>query len=337
MRIFVASPGHIKTAPMGYYCAETLRGLGHDVSLFDSGSLTLSEKILLRPIAKLSRKKGFEKNKLNERLLKAVEKFKPDLFLSIFGFDLFPETLEKIRGKKILTACWWLNDPFQFDRALKLAPSYDFFFSNCETSAQRYRQNGISSAQYLPHAAFTPLHRPINLNERERKTWQSEVCFVGDWGPVRQGILSMLSQKVDLRIWGPWKKHLTPKDRLWSRVTDGYFSTDDMAKAFSAAKIVVNLHSWFGYYDYGLNPRVFEAPACGTIQLCDWKLELGKHFKEGEEVVTYRTGIELETKIKDLLENAHSRETIQQAALKRVAADHTYPHRMKQMLELVKL
>ncbi len=335
MRIFVATPGHIRTAPMGFYCAETFRALGHETYLFDSGSLTISEKLFLRPIAKLRRKNYLEKARLNRRLQKAVTTFRPDLFLTIFGFDVFPETLAFIRKQGVKTVCWWLNDPFQFERGFAIAPAYDYFLTNCKTSARRYLRQGFRFAAYLPHAAFLPLHRPIALSANEREQWASEVCFVGDWGPVRQGILSILSQRVDLKIWGPWRKHLTPKDRLWSRIVDGYFTTEDMARVFSATRVAINLHSWFGYYNWGLNPRTFEAPACGALEICDWKEELAQHFRENNEVMIYRTGAELEGKLRELLNDPATQQQIARAGFKRVCEEHTYEHRMKQMLSII--
>lgn len=337
MRILVASPGHIRTAPMGRYCAETLREMGHDVRFFDCGSLTPVEKLVLRPLAKLRGEERFEKTRLNQRLRHVVTEFKPELFLTIFGFDIFPETVAAIKQQGARTACWWLNDPFQFDRGLAIAPAYDHFLSNCSFSAQRYVEKGIAGAGYLPHAAFLPVHRPVSLSDDEKRRWGSEVCFVGDWGPVRQGILSMLSRKVKLRIWGPWKKHLTPRDRLWGCITDGYFTAEDLARAFSATKIAINLHAWFGYYECGLNPRTFETPACGAFQICDWKEDLLRHFAEEREIVAYRTGAELEWKILDLLKNDAVRQRIAEAGFKRAVSDHSYRQRMKQLIEMLKM
>jgi spore maturation protein CgeB len=337
MRILVSSPGHLRTAPMGFYCAETFRAMGHEVQLFDAGSLTLKEKILLRPIAKLRGKNRVEKVFLNRRLMDTVRNFRPNFYLSIFGFDVFPETIDFIQKQGAVTAAWWLNDPFQFERGLFHAPAYQFFFSNCKASTQRYQGHGIKSAFYLPHAAFSSVHRPINVPTRERKHLESEVCFVGDWGPVRQGILSALSQRVDLKIWGPWRKHLNKKDRLWSRVVDGYFTPEQMTKIFSLTKVAVNLHSWFGYYNTGFNPRTFETPACGALQACDWKENIEEHFEENKEIVIYRTGSELESKVKDLLRNDSYRKEVTHAGLKRSLQEHTYEHRMSQMLSMMNL
>lgn len=333
MRIGIAAPGHLKTVPMGRYCAETFRRMGHEVLLFDAGSLTLAEKAILRPIAKMRGQHAFEKTRLNHRLAKAMRDFQPNFFLAIFGFDIFPATIAALRERGARTACWWLNDPFQFERGAGIAPAYDFFFSNCACSARRHTSSGLRAA-HLAHAAYEPVHHPMPLSDRERNTLASEVCFLGDWGPVRQGILSQLSRKVDLRIWGPWRKHLTPRDRLWSRIEDGYFTPEQMARVLSATKVAINLHSWFGYYESGLNPRTFEVPACGAAQVCDWKTDLDQHFEIGREIMTYRTGEELEGILRELLKNDPGCNDLAQAGLRRVQADHTYRARMERMLEL---
>lgn len=337
MRIFVASPGHLRTVPMGGYCCETLCKLGHEAILFDAGSLRPMEKLLLRPMAKWRGQNSFEKSRLNARLLQAVRDFKPDIFLAIFGFDIFPETVANLRKQGIRTVCWWLNDPIQFERGLSIAPTYEHFFTNCLSSARHYQKRGMLHASCLPHAAFLPVHRPIELTGEERKIWESEACFAGDWGPVRQGILSSLAQKVNIRIWGPWNRRLHRKDRLRRCVVDGYFTAEDMARIFSSTKAAINLHSWFGYYPYGLNPRVFESPACGVLQICDAKEELTHHFLEDEEIVVYRTGLELESKLRNLLKDDTLRRKIADAGRTRVLKDHSYEMRICQMLDRLRM
>lgn len=334
MRILVTTPGHIKTAPMGLYAAETLAALGHEVKLFDAGTLTLKEKVILRPIAKLRGRNRIEKVLLNQRLLKEHERFRPDLFLAIFGFDIFPETIARMKKMGTRSICWWLNDPFQFERGLFISTSYDYFFSNCGSCTLSYQKNGVK-AYHLPHAVFPKIHHPHQLSNGDRKSFESEVCFIGDWGPVRQGILSILSKKVNLKIWGPWKKHLSKKDRLWDKVVDGYFTPETMAKVLSCTKVAINLHSWFGYYDTGYNPRTFETPGCGAFQVCDWKHDLDRYFNDGSEIVLYRSGDEMEKKIKAYLADESARKQIAEAGYRRVMQNHTYEHRMKEMLSIV--
>lgn len=308
--------------------------MGHETLLLDAGTLALGEKLILRPLAKLRGDRAFEKSRLNLRVRRAVLDFQPDLFLAIFGFDLFSETVAAFRKAGIRTACWWLNDPFQFERGAEIARAYDVFLSNCARSAQRHAASGLRAA-HLPHAAFEPLHRPMTLSERERAHLSSEVCFLGDWGPVRQGILSQLSRKVPLRIWGPWRKRLTPRDRLWGCVEDGFFRPEAMARVLSATKVAINLHSWFGYYESGLNPRTFETPSCGAAQVCDWKSDLESHFVVGREIQVYRSGEELEEILLGLLRDDRARGELAQAGMARVRAEHGYRARMRQLLEAV--
>ena len=76
-------------------------------------------------------------------------------------------------------------------------------------------------------------------------------------------------------------------------------------------------------------------PACGAAQVCDWKTDLDQHFEIGREIMTYRTGEELEGILRELLKNDPVRNDLAQAGLRRVQADHTYRARMERMLELV--
>ena len=55
---------------------------------------------------------------LNARFRRRIDNIKPDLVLVIFGFDLSIKSLEFLHQRKIVSVCWWLNDPFQFNRSL---------------------------------------------------------------------------------------------------------------------------------------------------------------------------------------------------------------------------
>ena len=68
-----------------------------------------------------------------------------------------------------------------------------------------------------------------------------------------------------------------------------------MVEIFAASRVTLNIHTWRGRFDFGLNPRVFEAGACGTPQLVDWKRELDELFGAGERagMLIYRSDDEL--------------------------------------------
>ena len=114
MRILLAVPGNLKTVPMGRFAFDSLRELGHEVALFDY-RLRPIDKLAAR-LAKLAGRDGEQAPLVNRRLRALSDEFRPDLFLTIYGFNVSEETLRALRRLGVPSACWWINDPFQFER-----------------------------------------------------------------------------------------------------------------------------------------------------------------------------------------------------------------------------
>jgi spore maturation protein CgeB len=326
MKIVVASPGKLKTVPMAGFASSALRTMGHDVIEFNMSS-GLGDRFqdLIQGIPKKAH------HTLNRRFLKFVDAVRPDLLIAIFGFDITPETSAQIKAWGIPRACWWLNDPFQFPRSLAAASNFDFIFTNSLGSVQDYKENGIPHAYWLPTACDPSLHRPVAPSERYR----SEVCFAGDWSPLREEWCIELSRHFDLRIFGPWEKKLPKNSPLLSKLTDGFFSPEQMVSMFSSADLVFNLHSWYGKWGHGTNPRLFEAAGCGSCQVVDWKSEIPTLFDTETEVRTYKNKTDLVACVRDLLDDRVRRNQIANQAKARAHGEHTYKHRMSSLLSTV--
>ncbi len=107
-----------------------------------------------------------------------------------------------------------------------------------------------------------------------------------------------------------------------------------MAEIFAACKATLNIHTWRGRFDYGLNPRVFEAAACGVPQLVDHKRELDELFDEGERaaMLVYRNDEELlqQCRRKDLAE-LRSKAVAASASIRE---RHSYLARMRELLRI---
>src|SRR5260221_11141561 len=147
MRIVLAVPGHLRTVPMGRFAAEALRELGHDVALFDYAPTPL-DKLGGRRAGRSAE----EKAAVNRRLRRSIEEARPDLFLTLFGFDVSRESLQWMRGRDLPSACWWINDPFQFQRSVRKAPYYDFVFSNSWVCPSPYLHAAAPHRHFLPTA-----------------------------------------------------------------------------------------------------------------------------------------------------------------------------------------
>src|SRR5262249_21777211 len=112
----------------------------------------------------------------------------------------------------------------------------------------------------------------------------------------------------------------------------GHAYFDDMARAYSAAKIVFNRS-----VANDVNMRVFEALACGSLLVTNDLSENGQNelFTPCVDLVTYASPDELFEKIEFYLRGVEARERIAAQGCAEVVARHTYRHRMEALLALV--
>lgn len=328
MKILFSFPGHLKTVPMSNYVVETLKAMGYCVESFNFGIRNSYPKFL----KKIS--KELFLSYLDKKLLEVVQKFKPDVFLTIFGFDHRKAVIESIRSMGIITMCWWLNDPFQFKRSLTQVSAYDYYFTNSKGSINDYRNAGFKRVFYLPVGCYPPVHRKLTGIDTKY-----DICFAGDWHPMREDILNSLVGDFNVAIFGPWKKRKMSRNSILTKnvVRRSFFSPEEMVRIFNQSKIVLNIHSWFGKWNYGINPRVFEANGCGAFQLCDYKDEILELYEPEKEIVLYKNKKELKEKLSFFLTHEKQRIDIAQKGYLTTINYHTYEHRLKEMFYIAGL
>ena len=319
MRVLVAVPGNLRTVPMSRFVPDALAALGHEVRTVDY-SLSLLEKL---------RSGAGPAAAAQKRMLRAIEDARPELFLTLYGVNISGSVLAHLRGRGVPTANWWLNDPFQFERATSILPAYDFAFTNARGSLEAYAARGLRNVHFLPTACEPSVHRPLPL-----LPLSCDLSFAGDWSAMREQLIGWLAgQGVDVRIFGPWRRKLPRRSPLRVRLEHGFFTPQRMAEIFAACKATLNIHTWRGRFDYGLNPRVFEAAACGVPQLVDWKRELDELFDEKERaaMLVYRSDEELLSKCRSL--SVELREKAIAASIS-IRERHSYLARMRELLRV---
>ncbi len=253
------------------------------------------------------------------------------MFLTIFGFPHDKSTIEYIKNKGIKTVCWWLNDPFQFERSIKQASFYDYYFTNSKGSVHYYKKAGVKNVFYLPVGIYPPVHKKLENIEKKY-----DICFAGDWNPVRAEFLTLLSKEFHISIFGPWKKKVKNNKILAKNIVkNGFFSPQEMVKIFNESKIVLNIHSWFGKWNYGINPRVFEANGCGAFQIVDYKEEIEDIFEHKKEIIFYRNIEELKEALSFFLAHDRERVRIAENGYLKTIKYHTYEHRLKEMFYII--
>jgi len=325
MNILFAVPGNLRTVPMSRFVPEALAALGHRVSVVDY-SLNLVEKLRARFLGKS------DADAVAPRLLAALERARPDLFVTLYGANVAERVLADLRARRVASANWWLNDPFQFERATKILPGYDFAFSNARLSVEAYAARGIRNVHFLPTACEPSVHRPLAAPAQ-----LCDVSFAGDWSAMREQLIAALvEQGIDVRIFGPWRRKLAGDSALRARLEHGFFTPQRMAEIFAACKATLNIHTWRGRFDYGLNPRVFEAAACGVPQLVDHKRELDELFDEGERaaMLVYRSDDELLVQARRVPAQGMELREKALAASASIRERHSYLARMRELLRV---
>ncbi len=128
-------------------------------------------------------------------------------------------------------------------------------------------------------------HRQNELSAGDKKTWGSEVVFVGTWMPERGPLLAkLLELGVPLSIYG----NRYDRAREWSKLRMAWRgpsldNDDEYPKAIQSAKICLGLLSK-GNRDLSTT-RSFEIPLMGGLLCAERTAEHEKLYVDGEEAV----------------------------------------------------
>ncbi len=140
-----------------------------------------------------------------------------------------------------------------------------------------------------------------------------------------------LIQPEKLIIYGDdgWQNHLNGSTVLMPQV-DYYHELSDV---YQRASAVINLTGF--QMPRGLNQRCYDVPASGGFLITDHQEDIERLFRPGEEIVTCKTPEELIDKWNYYRRNPEERRGIIEAGQRRVLNEHTYRHRIREMMEVM--
>lgn len=333
MRVLVVG-GH---AVEGFtsHIAEALEGMGHSVRIQDvflaSGSrLPPSVKTLVeRAVSVARRGPGPAARWLTDRLFRTVKRHGPfDVVLSVHDF-LLPEEVRRLKATGAKVAVWFPDPVGSLGREYFVASPYDAVFSKEPYLVAKLRAGIGAPAFYLPECFNPRRHGPVPLGDADRRRYECDVSTAGSLYSYRARMLEALNG-LDVKVWGggvPYWLDTWPH-RSWVR--GEFVAYEEKAKAFLAAKVVVNTlrpsEIW------GTNVRTFEICGSGAFCLCEWTPGLPGLFEPGEEIETFRTREELSEKARRYVGDETARNRIAAAGHRRAMAEHTYTHRLGLLL-----
>ncbi len=332
MRILLIA-GRASSDSMEAHVLKTLAIMGHQTLHFNIRSPFPMPAKLDRPVKALMKVVFREPERIAERkLLKEIDDFKPDFILVLLGNSLSPKTVHKIRSRlDIPIVCWCQDALVNMQRQYLIGAEYDAIFLKDHYLVDIFRNMvGHENIHYLPEACNPSVHKPVEVSEIDRLKYECEITTFATLYYYRQSILLHLDDHK-LKLWGNVPDWLV--NRLKDFHTGQTVSGNEKCKAIAGSKIVLNtLH--YAEID-GLNCRTFEVAACGGFQLMTHSTAVAEHFKIGEEIETFHSIGDLKEKVVYYLGNPEKRSTIAQAGQRRAYSEHTYEHRLTQLIQTI--
>lgn len=270
---------------------------------------------------------------------------RPDLVLVLNGMNFPLAQVDAIRAKGIRTAIWLADDPYYTDNTISMAPHYDCVFTLELNCVSLYQNLGCKNVYYLPFAADIHAFRP----KHTEPSYRTEICFIGTayWNRVaffERVVPFLVTKNVHINGW--WWDRLSNYSIIASKVAlNDWMDPEKTASYYTGAKIVINMHrsieddSWnqnkIRLAALSPNPRTFEISASGAFQLTDIRQDLGRFYVPDKEIATYSSPEEMMEKINYFLEHEEERQQIAWNGLKRTLQEHTYIHRLSQLLSTI--
>lgn len=338
LHVAVVGPIYGGSLPIARYAVQALERLGHRVSWIDH-SMHQSSYDAFGAYREARHRVTIQSRFADVLSLSTVTHLAedpPDLVLAIAQAPLNLAVLEHLRKKRFVTAMWFVENYRHLTYWQQLAAGYDYWFviqqAECFDALSRA---GARQVRYLPMAADPQVHRPLTLTGAEQAEFGADVSFVGAGYANRRALLPRwLSKDWTFKLWGnEWDNadDLRPVlQRGGARI-----DTETCMKVFNATAVNLNLHSCGTdgldpHADF-VNPRTFELAACGAFQLVDDRSLCAELFTP-EEMIRFSRVEEVRPAIEKWLADPDGRQASAEAARQRVLREHTYEHRMKDLL-----
>lgn len=269
---------------------------------------------------------------LQDRLARTIASTAPGIVVVLEDCRLAPELVDWLkRGSPATWAGWFCDACRAQDDVRSLGAAYDLLFIADSGAAKNLTGAGRPPVRYLPPGCDPSIHRPM----RSRDRFRANVVFVGTATPHRERLLSGLVE-YGLAVWGPgWRK-----TKLRDYCRGELLAHEDYVRAYAGASVGINLSCGIQpdeREDPGCNRRLFELAAIGVPQIVEDGPDLHRHFREGSEVLVSRTDSDLRQLTAEALHDRVWAEQVAMGGRQRALAEHTYMHRMTELLQMVRM
>ncbi|RLG70652.1 MAG: hypothetical protein DRO11_05880 [Methanobacteriota archaeon] len=316
MKFLMCYPQSYEWEETGRFIHEALEKQGQEVRIFDDMRMYQDFGIHLS----------------NVKLLEKISREKPDVLFMLKSETIMPDTLDKIKCKKIL---WHPDVRYNVqDWVVEKARKCDIFYTMSKGSIKQYKEKGIK-AKYLPEACAPKYHF---YTDNVSHYFKSDVNFIGT---VRQDRIDMCRRVANywknefsgfrFKIWGSLEKEDAVLERHFMNrcVWREYHS-------YAASGSISITWDWCPPVELSYSARIYRVMASRGLYLCKYVNGMENVFKQGVHCDWYETLDEMIDKISYYLENPDLIKKIGKNAQKEVYKKHTFDHRIKKILEDLK-
>jgi len=243
----------------------------------------------------------------------------PDLLFVVHG-RRFCQRFPSPRVFGVPTAIWLLDEPYEVDDTASFSKQFDHVFVNDAATLARHPRAVTLPVCYDPHVYTT---------NAEPKGY--DVGFIGGGNSTRDRYLAALARAglLSYVVGGAWSDPAVNALCLSANIAPA-----QTAALYRATRIILNVFREVHHFNAAkipataMNPRIYEALACGALVVSEWRPEIDERVPM---LPTFRTETQCVDLVRDLLADPDRAEWIAAQCAARLAGD-TYAARLQTVL-----
>ncbi|MCD8511619.1 MAG: glycosyltransferase [Bacillus sp. (in: Bacteria)] len=275
-------------------------------------------------------------------IIELIKKEQPDCVFSLIGRKnrKLLQLLQHIPVKKV---GWFLEDPYFMEETIPFTSVIDIVFTVEENAQKIYEEFGHNHSHYLPLGYDDSVYyQQMTLNT----DFHSNICLVGFPYSQRVELVKQITKKTkwDLLVIGQGWARETKNWKNRPRMINRWISPEQVAIYYSNSKLILNPHrevvAWNKQkhqQDLASSPnnRTFEAAACNTLQITNYRAGISHLFHSHCSIPMYSSIRERLEMIDSLLNNEKERNSEAKKAADYVQMEHTFANRIKTIKEII--
>ena len=311
---------------------DTLKFLGHEVQHFQINQRAITTEIVRNVIKPFNTEYAKEiSDKFHaDNIRKQCVSFQPDIVFFVSAFFIpvvYYELLKELPSSPLIVA-WDGDTAVRYPKN----ESYSNYIDVLMSGSKYYVDNKVS---YFPNTH----HLLMAVNEKfffRNSEHISKAYFCAAYTRERGDFIEHLSPRnIVVKGWG-WGPFIDTIDTKNLEIINKKIKLLEVANDYRQYILTLNMHQKANAPHGELNMRTFEAPACGSIILSDYREEMYLAYEPGREVLMYKNTDEANEHMDKLFRDKNYTKKLSENAYKKTISEHTYTKRIEYCLDIIK-